>query len=112
MTKQKRKLNEALTQFKGFVSAHEIHSKVPEFGLATVYRFLKDLEQNGGIHSYTCNNKKIYSINKRNHAHFICEKCKTVRHVDINNVDFIEEVVTEKVCHFQLELVGTCEKCG
>lgn len=112
MTKQKRVLHEAIQQMDGFFNAQELHSnvKTKRIGLATVYRFLADLDAKSQIHAFICENKKIYSVSKKSHAHFTCERCGDVKHIKIQNVDFLQEA-KDDVCHFQLELSGVCSEC-
>lgn len=115
LTKQKRLLQDTLTQFTSFFDAYELHNivvkKNPNIGLATIYRFLNALEFAGELHSFLCDNKKIYSLSKTNHAHFKCEKCGIIKHIKIKNLDFLSEFKQEQICHFQIELHGVCEKC-
>lgn len=114
LTAQKRMLYTEVEKFSSFFDAYELHAKIDKrknIGLATVYRFLNTLEKHGEIHSFMCNNKKIYSHNKTNHVHFTCEKCKKIKHVTLKNVDFLKEISDHKICHFQIELVGFCDQC-
>ena len=83
------------------------HKKI---GLATVYRFLGQLEKTGGVHSFICGSQKIYSQSTKNHAHFNCERCGTTQHITITKAPFLAEV-TGEVCHFQIDLTGICKKC-
>lgn len=114
MTRQKKLLFETAQTFSSFFDAYELHAKTMKLdkriGLATIYRFLTTMENDGEIHSFMCGNKKIYSNNKKSHAHFRCEKCGKVKHIDIKNVDFLNES-RDEVCHFQIELSGLCAAC-
>ncbi len=113
MTKQKKTLYEETGKFKSLFDAFELHSKLKDkkIGLATIYRFLASLEAKGEIHSFTCGGKKVYSTSKENHAHFSCEKCGKLRHIKISNADFLKDLVTDSICHFQIELTGICSEC-
>ena len=115
MTKQKKILYDEIKQFKSFFNAYKLHTviakKHKKFGLATIYRWLNKLEKEGNIHSFVCGSKKIYSISKTNHVHFKCEKCRKIIHINIRNIDFIKELTNYDVCHFQIELTGTCSGC-
>ncbi len=111
LTQQKKILYDAVKDFTSFFSAAELKKEHPKIGLATIYRFLNCLENDGEIHSFLCENTKVYSNSKTSHAHFKCEKCGEIKHFSIKNVDFLNEIVAEEVCHFQLELVGRCESC-
>ena len=113
ITTQQKILNQTIHSMDNFFDAYELLSKTKKkgIGIATVYRYLKSLELKGNIHSYICNNKKIYSINEKNHAHFTCEICKDKKHIKIHKVDFLQEATEEDVCHFQIDITGICKKC-
>ncbi len=114
-TKQKQLLGEEIKQLKSFFDAYTLHRNVSrkdrKLGIATVYRFLTQLEEQGGIHSFICDKKRIYSSNKVNHAHFKCERCGQVTHLKITNIDFLKELKDNEVCHFQIEISGICSTC-
>ena len=76
-------------------------------GIATIYRFLSDLEKESKIHWYMCKGRKIYSKGRTNHVHFICESCNSSKHIKLDKIDFISDFKT-KICHFQLDMFGTC----
>ncbi|MBS3167636.1 transcriptional repressor [Candidatus Woesearchaeota archaeon] len=115
MTAQKKFLYEQVKNFKSFFDAYEFHLEVnktnKKIGLATIYRFLNTLEKDMKIHSFLCNNKKIYSNHTKNHVHFTCESCNKLKHIKIKNADFLSELVDDEVCHFQIELIGVCSSC-
>ena len=115
MTYQKKILYEEVKHLTSFLNAYELQAKATKkdkkIGLATTYRFLNTLEKEGEIHSFSCNDKKIYSNKKTSHAHFTCEKCGKLKHIILKNVDFLSEVMEGEVCHFQIELKGICSGC-
>jgi hypothetical protein len=37
--------------------------------------------------------------------------CKTTKHIELKNIDFVENEISGEVCHFQLDVTGICEKC-
>ncbi len=114
-TKQKEILSEEISNFNSFFTAEELleraNKKDSNLGIATVYRFLKDLADKRKVHSYACNRKAIYSISEKNHCHFACEKCGKVKHIEISSIDFIKNKVDGSICHFQINVSGLCEKC-
>src|SRR3989344_2341299 len=112
ITHQKQVLHEEVQKLKSFFTADVLHEKAQNhrIGLATVYRFLKDAEKSGDIHSFMCDSRKIYSIDKRTHVHFSCEKCGARKHIRIENADFLKKITADEVCHFQIELVGICSE--
>ncbi len=114
MTKQKKMLQEGIRKFSSFFDAHDLYGimkKDRKLGLATIYRFLNALEQDGAIHSFICGNRKIYSNTQKSHVHFNCERCNTIKHLEIKNVDFLKELSNDEVCHFQIEMTGLCSGC-
>lgn len=115
MTKQKNLLHTEVKASRSFFDAYKLHSNVQrkdkKIGIATVYRFLNNLEAKGEVHSFICDNKKVYSNNKTSHAEFKCEECGKLKHVKIDNVDFLNKLTDDYVCHFQIELTGLCSSC-
>ena len=112
LTKQKKLLMEQINKADHFFTAEELYFEIKKkVGIAAIYRFLNNLEKSKEIHSYSCNNKKIYSLDKLNHAHFICDNCGSIKHLNLNKADFLQELVKGKVCHFQLDITGICENC-
>ncbi len=115
MTKQKKDLYGVMGTFSSFFNAEELYLKAAQknskIGLATVYRFLKDKEERGEVHSFLCESRKIYSISKKNHVHFTCEQCGKRQHITAKKLDFLKTAVPGKVCHFQIDISGICEKC-
>lgn len=115
LTKQKELLQEEINKINSFFTAEELLNKVnkknKKIGIATIYRFLKNLTKKGKLHSYLCDRKTIYSIHKKSHCHFICEKCGKTEHIEIKNIDFIKNKIKNTICHFQIDISGICEKC-
>ncbi len=111
ITKQKKLLKEIVTKLDNFFDAEEVYKRVEKegVGIATVYRFLKQLEEKEEIHAFICDERKIYSLSQKNHAHFSCEECGKVEHLNLKKVDFLK--VSGKACHFQLDVKGKCKDC-
>jgi len=63
------------------------------------------------LHSYFCGKKTIYSNDKNNHSHFICEKCGKTTHMNIDQIDFIKKKIKGSICHMQIDIYGICESC-
>jgi len=115
MTSQKKILLQEIKKIPSFFDAYEFHNRISKInskiGLATIYRFLNRLEADGEIHSFICDNKNIYSNSKKSHAHFRCEKCGQIKHIQVKKVDFLNESLKGEICHFQIELCGLCQEC-
>jgi len=114
-TKQKELILSEILNFDSFFTADDLYEKIKEkdhnIGIATVYRFLKNLRRKKELHSYICNRKMIYSREKNNHCHFICQRCNKVKHFSIDKIDILKTKISGETCHFQIDVYGVCEEC-
>jgi Fur family ferric uptake transcriptional regulator len=114
-TKQKGLIQSEISTFTSLFTADELFEKVKKkdntIGIATVYRFLKDLRKKKELHSYICDRRMIYSREKNNHCHFICQKCDQITHFTIDKIDFLKTKIKGDVCHFQIDVHGICDNC-
>ncbi|MEK6915117.1 MAG: transcriptional repressor [Nanoarchaeota archaeon] len=114
-TKQKRAIEETIGKTNKFFTAEDLYEKLrkdnPKIGIATVYRFLNELQKERAIHVFVCDRKNLYSKSGMSHSHFICEKCGNVRHIHLDKIDFIKKHLDGDVCHVQVEVSGVCSKC-
>ena len=112
-TKQKQLIEDEIKKLDSFFTAEELFQNVKKqdykMGIATIYRFLRDLKKKEKLHSYLCNRKTVYSKDENNHCHFICQKCGQIKHFDVKSLDFLK--IKENICHFQIDVHGTCKKC-
>ncbi|WP_455392182.1 Fur family transcriptional regulator [[Eubacterium] cellulosolvens] len=115
-TKQKRLIEDEIRKFTTFFTAEDVYDKVKKrdskIGIATVYRYLNDIERDNKPHSYYCDRRKIYSFNKNNHCHFVCDICKKVKHFNIEKIDFLKRSLNGRICHFQIDVYGICDDCA
>ncbi len=114
-TLQKESIEKEIGKTNDFFTAEDLHKKIikvnKDIGIATVYRFLKELRKNRKIYSYSCDNKLVYSKEKKSHCHFICEETGVVTHFDIDSLDFLKDKIPGTITSFQIEVKGTCKKC-
>lgn len=114
-TKQKELIRSEISTFPTLFTADELYDRIKKkdntIGIATVYRLLKDLRKKKELHSYVCDRKMIYSREKNNHCHFICQKCESVTHFNIDKIDFLQTKIKGEICHFQIDVHGVCETC-
>ena len=114
-TKQKELIQAEINAFASLFTAEELFKKVrkkdADIGIATIYRFLKDLRKERELHSYICDRRMIYSKQNNSHCHFTCQKCERVTHFDIEKVDFLKRKIKGDICHFQIDVYGICEEC-
>lgn len=120
ITKQRKIILEELQKVCTHPTASQIHKmvvqKIPNIGLATVYRTLEFLESKNLIIKLESKNKEArYDGDTHKHCHLICKKCGAV--VDIFDVKKINIQSNElSNSGFQpfldyLEIPGICKKC-
>ena len=83
--------------------------------LGTLYRALGELSCAGILKSLSIDGLKThYEITKKEHAHFVCDKCKAI-------VDFNYDLSTDKlkkrldlkdIKSVNVTVLGVCEKCA
>ncbi len=111
-TKQKQLIQNELDKIDSFFNAEELLEKAKKknnkIGIATVYRFLKEQEQDNHLFSYKCNRKTVYSKKDKSHCHFICEKTGKIIHFKIESLDFLKNKIPGTIKSFQIEVRGIC----
>lgn len=114
-TRQKSAIEQLINKTNTFFTAQEIYNKLKKeklsIGIATIYRFLKEMQKERKIHAYICERKKLYSKKKMSHSHFICEFCGIKKHLGIKKIDFLKNFISEDICHVQIEINGVCAEC-
>ncbi|OIO20716.1 hypothetical protein AUJ17_05215 [Candidatus Micrarchaeota archaeon CG1_02_47_40] len=114
-TRQKGIIEGRLEDFDSFFTAEELlanaRKKSKKIGIATIYRFLKEAENEGKLHSYLCGRRRVYSMEESSHCHFTCSKCGRSGHFRLKDISSIRASVEGKICHFQLDVTGVCGKC-
>ncbi len=107
-----------------FLSSQEIHkqmkSRGESLGLATVYRQLEILVDEGHLDSIVSpQGEKLFrhcGVDESHHHHIICRKCGMTRQIEISEVEEMAELAAKRykftgVTH-NLEIFGLCEKCS
>ena len=86
-------------------------------GIATVYRTLSLLEENGLVSSISLGiqGKKYEIANKPHHDHIICEKCNKIVEFENDKIEELQHTIA-KENGFQLtkhimQLYGVCGEC-
>ena len=114
-TKQKEKIQNEIAKIKDFFTSEDIYNNIlkvnKDIGLATIYRFLNDLRKRKEVYTYTCNNKLLYSKDKRSHCHYTCEETGKTIHFDIDSLDFLKNKIPGSISSFQIEVKGKCKDC-
>ncbi len=104
----------------GHLSVDEIYSraraKMSRISLATVYRNLKQLEEQKQISPLQSFNQSYYEPYSAPHHHFFCTHCKEVQNLAAPTVNVCTGCITNKVPikieRIYTTLVGLCEKCN
>jgi len=107
------------------LSSEEIYelvkAKIPEIGIATVYRTLILLEDMGIINKVDLDDGKgRYEINRSKeehlHHHLICLKCGSVLEVKYDLLEHLEEQILDEtgfiVKNHSVKLYGYCKECA
>jgi Fe2+ or Zn2+ uptake regulation protein len=114
-TKQKEIIHDKIEKTNDFFTAEYLYNSVKkvynDIGLATVYRFLKELRKKKKIHAYTCNGRLLYSKDKKSHCHFVCEETGKIMHFDVDSLDFLKNKIPGSITSFQIEVKGKCNDC-
>ena len=121
-TWQRTAVREALAGREDFVSAQSLHTQLREggspIGLATVYRALADLAEEGEADSLQAEGENLYRacVSAGHHHHLICRSCG--RTVEIEADDIEAWGASTAAAHgFQdpqhvVDVFGTCAACA
>ena len=101
---------------KGHASIEEIYETIkemfPSISLATIYKNINALKNEGIISEVCLHQKPKYEINKEAHAHFICKKCGKVEDVEFSEI--LNKDIEKKYPNSDKELYiyGICKECN
>jgi Fur family ferric uptake transcriptional regulator len=122
-TRQRAAVDEALDETTDFVSAQELHamlrSRGAGVGLATVYRTLQALADDGRVDVLRSDGgETVYRrcLRDEHHHHLVCRSCGATVEVAGPAVERWTKSVADKhgyvdVSH-TLEIFGTCPRCA
>lgn len=96
-----------------------IKTEYPELGIgiATVYRSLTLLEENGLISSISLGiqGKKYEIANKPHHDHIICQSCNKIVEFENDEIENLQHTIAEengfKLTNHLMQLYGICGDC-
>lgn len=102
-------------------SAREIYERLNKdifnIDLATVYRTLEFFFSEGIVIKTQLDAKTTkYEFNSKDnhHHHLICEKCRAIRNISIDDDEFLKTIINKtnfSIKRHTLELWGLCLKC-
>jgi len=119
-TAQRKAILEALRATKAHPTAEDllkrVRRKIPSISLATIYRNLRRLAEEGLIQELCFGPQKSrFDGNPNPHYHFICTNCGRVFDVPMPVKERLNseaaKVTGFKVLGHRLEFYGVCEKC-
>lgn len=123
MTKQRQAIWELLRTEKNFLSAQEVHDLLDQsgesIGLATVYRNLQALANNGSVDVLRLEKSRTqlfrYCAENVHHHHIVCRSCgKTVEISGAGIEEWADGIADEhgftRVSH-SFEIFGLCSEC-
>lgn len=119
MTKQKKEILDFLKSVKTHPSAEEVYynvrEKIPKITLATVYRNLNQLTEQGKVLKLEVNGEFRFDGCTCSHQHCVCDNCGCIS--DNFNDKLGKKIIKEaKISNFNPRCVyvifrGLCEKC-
>lgn len=123
MNKSKQKEN-IVAYFKQYPNYHPsaedvymyVKQKDEKIGIATIYRHLKRLVEEGVIGELNVEKQGVrYDLLDHEHYHFICESCKEITNFEYSTIQLanreIEAITNGKVHNKSVIVHGICEKC-
>ncbi|WP_041686993.1 Fur family transcriptional regulator [Ethanoligenens harbinense] len=125
-TKQKQLILDCMKNAGGaHMTAEEIYNRIRQesqtISIATVYRNLRLLEENGTVKKvYVADDSLAYyemsdAQSPHAHHHLVCRKCGAILDFEADLLDGLERLI-ESTKHFQIEdhrvvFYGVCEAC-
>jgi Fur family ferric uptake transcriptional regulator len=121
VTDQRLSILEALHEGRAHVTAQEVFESVsekfPEIGFATVYRFLRTLNENGFVTEVRMGGLPArYELTpKSHHDHLTCVTCGKICEFENSHIEELQEKVAKqfgfRLTSHVLELYGICSDC-
>jgi len=121
-TRQRAAVQDALTGAEGFVSAQDLHQALREagveIGLATVYRALAGLAEDGEADQLQLDGEALYRACTpgRHHHHLICRSCGRTVEISASPVEaWARSVAAEHgftEAEHVVDVFGRCADCS
>lgn len=112
LTSKQERIYKTLQSMKGFATAQEIHQKIEDVDLATVYRALEKFESQNLVQKIILNNgEAVFEAIQHKHHHVICTSCDTIHHIDIEKkiLASIENISHLKPESIEITIKGICK---
>lgn len=125
ITSQRKTVLDVIKENEGkHFNSEEIYSlvkeKIPDIGIATIYRTLSLLEKMGLIYKVNLGTGSVkYELDRRNtshrHHHLVCLNCREIIEVEEDLLDNIEERIKSKhnfiIKDHSVKFYGYCSRC-
>ena len=122
MTKQRQAVLDELTRVSDFRSAQQIfedlHSQGQRVGLATVYRSLQGLAEDGRVDTLRSTEGEVLyrsCASDHHHHHLVCRKCGFTEEIEQSQIEsWVSAVAADhgfSDVEHSLELFGLCASC-
>ena len=119
-SKQRNLIISTLLELKNHPTAEQIFTiakqKDPNLSLATVYRNLNQLAENGVIQKFdNLDTQAHFDHTLKKHYHFICSECSAIIDIDDNIISNLEQQISQKngftIENTNISFRGICSKC-
>lgn len=119
-TPQRRLLLSEIERWHGAFTALELYERArraePRLGIATTYRTLDALRENGSIRALAGREPRTYvRCHPGHHHHLVCTSCGAVQETDLCAVPSKAELKRRHGFapeRHELEIYGTCSRCA
>lgn len=120
-TKQKDKILNIIVKYDHEFTVKDIHDKIPEVGLTTIYRLIDKLVENNTVNKYLSKDNITYyhyleKCDEDNHFYLKCEKCGDIIHIDCDCINELKSHILNnhkfKLNKDNIIINGICDKCG
>jgi Fur family ferric uptake transcriptional regulator len=123
ITRAREVIIEALLKQNSHISADallEVVRKIePKIGLATVYRTLKMLQDQGLVKAhYFADSQALFELETSpddHHDHLICEQCRHIEEFTHPQIEALQELIAQqhgfRLTKHRMELYGICQSC-
>ena len=122
MTKQRQAVLDELTRVSDFRSAQQIfedlHSQGQRVGLATVYRSLQGLAEDGRVDTLRSSEGEVLyrsCVSEHHHHHLVCRTCGFTEEIEQSHIEsWVSAVAADhgfSDVEHSLELFGLCASC-
>ena len=125
-TAQRRAVLRAIDESSGAFTVQELHDRArsiePRLGLATTYRTLELLRENGSVHPLLGDGRtasyvrcRAESAESGHHHHLVCTSCGGVEETDLCAAPSESELERRhgfRAAGHELDIYGTCRRCA